>query len=90
MSGTGRGSSLFRWVMEGAVVVVGTTFVSVATVSMRSSGSVVDIASSSSSSSFSVNSGGSITNVSSAFDPRSDVVVVVVAVEDEDDDDMAM
>lgn len=75
--------------MEGAVVVGGTTFVSVATVSMRSSGSVVDIASSSSSS-FSVSSGGSIANISSAFDPRSDVVVVVVAVEDEDDDDMAM
>ena len=71
--------------MEGAVVVGGTTFVSVATVSMRSSGSVVDIASSSSS--FSVSSGGSIANISSAFDPRSDVVVVVV--EDEDDDDMA-
>lgn len=72
--------------MEGAVV-VGTTFVSVATVSMRSSGSVVDIASPSSS--FSVSSGGSIANISSAFDPRSDDDVVV-AVEDEDDDDMAM
>ena len=71
--------------MEGAVV-VGTTFVSVATVSMRSSGNVVDIASCSCSA-FSVSSGGSIANISSAFDPRSDVVVVVV--EDEDDDDMA-